>query len=100
MLECRFNKTTHHHVITVLRGKGVALHLATAINHIYVYIAYILHIQSEKRAISTLHQAHAHGGGGGGGGGVYYQTVTGETRTTPFRVTTAQTAPLCRVLCP
>ena len=29
--------------------------------------------------------------GGGGGGGVYYQAVTGEARTTPFRVTTAQT---------
>ena len=31
-------------------------------------------------------------GGGGGGGGVYYQAVTGEARTTPFRVTTAQTS--------
>ena len=30
--------------------------------------------------------------GGGGGGGVYYQAVTGEARTTPFRVTTAQTS--------
>ena len=29
---------------------------------------------------------------GGGGGGVYYQAVTGEARTTPFRVTTAQTS--------
>ena len=28
----------------------------------------------------------------GGGGGVYYQAVTGEARTTPFRVTTAQTS--------
>ena len=28
--------------------------------------------------------------GGGGGGGVYYRAVTGEARTTPFRVTTAQ----------
>ena len=29
---------------------------------------------------------------GRGGGGVYYQAVTGEARTTPFRVTTAQTS--------
>ena len=31
-------------------------------------------------------------GEGGGGGGVYYQSATGEARTTPFRVTTAQTS--------